>query len=177
MRLFFALTFDESTKNDLLTYQDLVRHHGMLGHNTRKQNFHLTLAFIGECTENEKQMLIDILHQLTSDCSSLRIDHLGSFKQKRSQLVWLGMADNRSLMRLKKELNNALSAQGFDTESRRFVPHITLFRHASGGKQLANIHIKPRQICVYSIALMESLYRDNKLVYQVLDERVQDPYR
>ncbi|MGP8304955.1 RNA 2',3'-cyclic phosphodiesterase [Vibrio sp. YIC-376] len=173
MRLFFALTFDDSTKNDLAAYQDLVRKNGMEGHNTRKENFHLTLTFIGECTEQEKQTLIDILHQLKSGCDTLRIDRLGSFHQKRSHLLWMGLANNRALMRLQSELKTALLMQNFVTESRSFIPHITLFRHVSDGTQLKSIHITPRNIHVYSIALMESMYRENKLVYQVLDEVIQ----
>ncbi len=173
MRLFFALTFDEATKNDLVFYQDLVRAKGMEGHNTRKENFHLTLGFLGECSEQEKQTLTDVLHQLEFGCDSLRIDRLGSFNQKRSHILWLGMAHNRPLMRLKKALDAALLTQNFVVESRNFIPHITLFRHVSGGELIKQIHIKPREINVYSIALMESMYRDNMLVYQVIDEVVQ----
>ncbi len=173
MRLFFALTFDDATKNELVFYQDLVRANDMKGHNTRKENFHITLGFIGECTENEKQTLVTILYQLKTSCDSLRIDRLGSFNQKRSHLLWLGMAQNRPLMRLKRELDAKLVAKNFIVESRNFIPHITLFRHVSGGEQIKSLHIKPREINVYSIALMESMYRDNKLVYQVIDEVVQ----
>ncbi len=173
MWLFFALTFDDATKNDLVYYQDLVRANDMEGHNTRKENFHLTLSFIGECSVEEKQTLMEILHQLESGCESLLLDHLGSFHQKRSQLLWLGIANNRSLMRVKRELNTALLTQNFVVESRNFIPHITLFRHVSGGEPVKNIHISPKQVRVHSIALMESMYRENRLVYNVLDEVVQ----
>ncbi|UUM32626.1 RNA 2',3'-cyclic phosphodiesterase [Vibrio japonicus] len=173
MRLFFALTFDNKAKSDLMTYQNLLRVHGMDGRVTPKQNLHITLAFIGECTENQKQTLIDILRQLKSGCGSLRIDHLGSFRQKRSRLVWLGMANNRALTRLQKELVTALIEQGFSTESKAYIPHITIVRRVPGNPQLKDIHIKPRQISVYSIALMESVYQENRLVYQVIDEVIQ----
>ncbi|MEX3073263.1 RNA 2',3'-cyclic phosphodiesterase [Vibrio alginolyticus] len=173
MRLFFALTFNDATKQDFARYQELVRSYGLEGHNTRTQNFHITLAFIGECTEKEKQTLINLLHQLKSECGSLRIHRLGSFRQKRSKLLWLGIEHNHALTQLKEELDTALLTQNFVVESRDFIPHITLFRHVSGGSQVRDIHITPRQISVYSIALMESSYRESKLVYQVLDEIVQ----
>ncbi len=173
MRLFFALTFDDATKIELVKYQDMVRANGLEGHNTRKQNFHLTLAFMGECTESEKQTLMDILRQLKPDCDSICIDRLGSFRQKRNQLFWLGIANNRILTRLKADLDNALLTHNFIVESRNFIPHITLSRHVSNHEQLKNIRINPRQISVHSVALMESMYRENKLVYQVVDEVVQ----
>ncbi len=173
MRLFFALTFDDATKHDVITCQNAIRAHGVEGRITPKQNLHITLAFVGECTENQKQTLIEILHQLNPSCITLHTDRLGSFRQKRSRLIWLGIANNRALIRLQKELTIELIEQGFSTESRPYKPHITLLRHVSGNPQLKNIHVKPKQLDVYSIALMESVYRESKLIYQVLDELVQ----
>lgn len=173
MRLFFSLTFDNATKRDLATYQELLCAHGYNGRNTRQDNLHLTLAFIGECTDEHQQKLIDILHQLHSGCDTLRIDRLGSFRQKRNHLIWLGFANNRALMRVQRELSSALKAKNFPSESKNYTPHITLLRHAIGHASLKDIHIKPRNIHVHSIALMESVYRENKLVYHVVDEIVQ----
>ncbi|MDV6250375.1 RNA 2',3'-cyclic phosphodiesterase [Vibrio sp. EA2] len=173
MKLFFALTFNDDTKRKLKTYQNLLRSHGINGRQIRMENLHLTLAFIGESTQSQKQKLVDILHQLNSRCDRLRIDHLGSFQQKRSRLIWMGIAHNRALMRLEKELSYALKAQGFPTESKKYTPHITLFRHVTGDTHLKNVQVKPQHVDVYSLALMESVYVDNKLVYRVVDEVVQ----
>ncbi|MBR9787468.1 MAG: RNA 2',3'-cyclic phosphodiesterase [Vibrionaceae bacterium] len=173
MRLFFALTFDDGTKHELMTYQNLLRSRGIIGRHTRTPNLHLTLAFVGDSTEAHKQKLMNILRHLKSGCNSLRIDHLGTFHQKRSRLIWMGIASNRALMRLQKELNTALKEQGFATESKKYTPHITLFRHVTGDTHLKHVYIKPKDINVYSIALMESMYVNNKLVYRVIDEVVQ----
>ncbi|MEI8597081.1 2'-5' RNA ligase family protein [Vibrio sp. M60_M31a] len=48
MRLFFALTFDDDTKRNLMTYQKSLRSRGINGRHTRTANLHLTLAFVGE---------------------------------------------------------------------------------------------------------------------------------
>ncbi len=172
MRFFFALTFDDDTKRKLMAYQNLLRSHGIKGRHTRTANLHLTLAFIGESAEEHKQKLINILHQLKSECDALRIDHLGVFHQKRSRLIWMGITSNHALMSLQRELNTALKAQGFATESRKYTPHITLFRHVTGDIQIKNVGVKPQHIDVYSIALMESIHINNKLTYRVVDEVV-----
>ncbi|WP_319534256.1 RNA 2',3'-cyclic phosphodiesterase [uncultured Vibrio sp.] len=173
MKLFFALTFDDDTKRELMTYQNLLRSHGINGRQIRTENLHLTLAFVGESTPTQKQKLVDILRQLNSGCARLRIDHFGAFNQKRSRLIWMGIANNRALMRLQKKLSSDLKAQGFPTESKKYTPHITLFRHVTGDTHLKHVHVKPQHIDVYSIALMDSVYVDNKLVYQVVDEVIQ----
>lgn len=173
MRLFFALTFGDEAKRELMTYQTLLRSRGINGRHTRTANLHLTLAFVGEATQEQKQQLIRILRQLKSGCDSLRIDHLGAFNQKRSRLIWMGIANNRALMRLQSQLSDALKAHGFPTESKKYTPHITLFRHVTGETYLKTVHVKPQHIDVYSIALMESVYVDNKLTYRVVDEKFQ----
>ena len=173
MRLFFALTFGDEAKRELMTYQTLLRSRGINGRHTRTANLHLTLAFVGEATQEQKQQLIRILRQLKSGCDSLRIDHLGAFNQKRSWLIWMGIANNRALMRLQKELSSALKAQGFAIEAKKYTPHITLFRHVTGDTHLKDVYVKPQHMDIYSIALMESVYVDNKLVYRVVDEVVQ----
>ena len=173
MRLFFALTFGDEAKRELMTYQNVLRSHGINGRQIRMDNLHLTLAFVGDSTQEHKQTLTTLLRQLKSRCESLRIDHLGSFHQKRSRLIWMGIANNRALMRLQRELSSALKTQGFSTEAKKYTPHITLFRHVAGDAHLKDVYVKPQHMDVYSIALMESVYVDNKLVYRVVDEVVQ----
>ncbi|WP_240537382.1 2'-5' RNA ligase family protein [Vibrio sp. CUB2] len=87
MRLFFALTFDQRSKSLLRQIQDRLQQQGIAGRYTCEDNFHITLAFIGESTEEETQRLIDILHQLSCRCEQITVDHLGSFRQSGRQLA------------------------------------------------------------------------------------------
>ncbi|MEF1303914.1 2'-5' RNA ligase family protein, partial [Vibrio owensii] len=65
MRLFFALTFDQRSKSQLKQIQDKLQQQGIEGRYTYEDNFHITLAFLGESTEEQTQRLIEILHQLS----------------------------------------------------------------------------------------------------------------
>ncbi|MGR5131663.1 RNA 2',3'-cyclic phosphodiesterase [Vibrio alfacsensis] len=170
MRLFFALTFDTATKSDLKRNQNVLRKHTIKGRFTHEENFHVTLAFIGESTQEQKRILIKTLHQLDGRCPSLFINCFGSFRQNGSKLVWLGVKESLELTRLQSDLIHKLGEQGISTESRKYLPHITLARHVESPSLLQDIPIKPRWLPIYSIALMESKFVENKLMYQVLDE-------
>lgn len=169
MKLFFALTFDSLTKQNLLTYQNRLREHAITGCYLAPRNFHMTLAFIGESTEPQKDTLRTILQQLKSACPSLVIDHFGSFYQHGEPLIWLGINPSHSLMTLHAELNKKLKVQGFRTEH-QYIPHITLIRHADGDLTPAAIPINPLSVRVASVALMESQCVDHDRVYHVVDE-------
>ncbi|MHA2713145.1 RNA 2',3'-cyclic phosphodiesterase [Vibrio owensii] len=172
MRLFFALTFDQRSKSQLKQIQDKLQQQEIAGRYTCEDNFHITLAFIGESTEKETQRLIDILHQLSSRCEQITVDHLGSFRQSGRQLAWLGIKDNLAVTTLQNELIEALELHGFVTESRDYVPHITLARHVDKQAPLDAVEISPLPLPIYSIALMESKTVDGKLVYHALEDVV-----
>ncbi len=170
MRFFFALTFNDKAKRYLMDYQKKLRKHAIKGRNTRGQNLHVTLAFIGESSQEQKNKLIEILHQLTPDCDHLVVDRLGSFCQKSGRLVWMGISKTQELMELHSNLQKKLTESSFVTESQKYLPHITLARHIYGNIKLEKIHIDPYLIDVRSIALLESKFIDGRLVYQIIDE-------
>ena len=172
MRLFFALEFDKSSKSQLKQIQYKLQQHEIVGRYTYEDNFHITLAFIGESTEEEAQRLTDVLHQLKSRCEQISVDHLGSFRQSGRQLAWLGIKDNLAVTTLQNELIEALEQHGFVTESRDYVPHITLARHVDKQAPLDAVEISPLPLPIYSIALMESKTVDGKLIYHALEEVV-----
>ena len=48
MRLFYAILLSEEMKQALVGAQDFLRAQGIQGNYTRRENLHLTLAFLGE---------------------------------------------------------------------------------------------------------------------------------
>ncbi|MGR2665960.1 RNA 2',3'-cyclic phosphodiesterase [Vibrio campbellii] len=170
MRLFFALTFDKKSKSKLKQIQEKLKQHGIVGRYTRKENFHITLAFIGESTQEEFEQLTKILHNLKSSCKHITVDHLGSFHQSGRQLAWLGIEDNHAVTNLQNELIEALGQDGFATESRHYVPHITLARHIDKQAPLDDVKLSPLPLPIDAIALMESKTVEGKLIYRAIAE-------
>ena len=54
MRLFIAIQFPERIKNALAYLQQDMKDCGMKGNYTKEENFHLTLAFIGEYSDTAR---------------------------------------------------------------------------------------------------------------------------
>ena len=48
MRLFIAILFEENIINALTHFQDNLKAKGVKGNFSRRENLHITLAFIGE---------------------------------------------------------------------------------------------------------------------------------
>ena len=48
MRLFIAILFEEKIINALTQFQDNLKAKGVKGNYSRRENLHITLAFIGE---------------------------------------------------------------------------------------------------------------------------------
>jgi 2'-5' RNA ligase len=93
---------------------------------------HLTLAFLGEVTQNfirsAEQALAPVA--ASAQCFDARLSGLGAFPSAhRARVFWVGMDQGRDeLCRLQASIVQALVPVGFVPESRKFSPHLTLGR-------------------------------------------------
>ncbi|MDU4600300.1 MAG: RNA 2',3'-cyclic phosphodiesterase, partial [Clostridium sporogenes] len=100
MRVFYAVTFQEETKEKLIEYKNLVSNNSVKGRFTNKNNLHLTLEFIGEVDEKELSSLTNILYKLKNPPKELITSHIGSFKRRDKDIIWLGIEENKELITL-----------------------------------------------------------------------------
>ncbi len=128
MRVFYAVTFQEETKEKLIEYKNLVSNNSVKGRFTNKNNFHLTLEFIGEVDEKELSLLTNILYKLQNPPKELITSYIGSFKRRDKDIIWLGIEENKELITLQRNLRNLLINNGFKIENRKYKPHITIGR-------------------------------------------------
>jgi 2'-5' RNA ligase len=99
---------------------------------TRREQFHLTLRFLGNV---ESACVADLLSRLRDACHhfkplSLQAAGLGSFPEKRfPRVLWVGLQDATNQMPLLYEaVRNAVSAFTSQPAEREFSAHITLAR-------------------------------------------------
>ncbi|SHJ76166.1 RNA 2',3'-cyclic phosphodiesterase [Paramaledivibacter caminithermalis] len=170
MRVFYAVTFHKETKERLFEYRNMVVKHSIKGRFTSLNNFHLTLEFIGKVNSKELSLLVDILYKLKHPPKQLIISHIGSFKRKNKEIIWLGIDKNWELIRLQKELRNLLMKNEFEIDNRSYRPHITIGRQIVRKDSIKEIIVNPIQVPIRSIALMESKRVGEKLVYEPLKE-------
>jgi RNA 2',3'-cyclic 3'-phosphodiesterase len=104
---------------------------------TERDNFHITLTFIGEVDEATADDIDEALSVIRSEKFSLRLKGTGSFAQgKYPKILWMGVEQNEVLHRLKEKIDRALMVANVPFEKRKYTPHVTLarFKNPEEGK-------------------------------------------
>lgn len=159
-RLFFALWPDDATRDALTSLQMRIS-----GRRMRRENLHLTLAFLGEQAEAAVGTLTGILNDLPGTGLPLELDRLGYFPRQR--IVWAGTHHAPdALLALHRQLAAALQQAGihFDAD-RSFMPHVTLARNA---EQPEDVPFAPISWKADRIVLAESTICPEGAFYEVL---------
>lgn len=130
MRTFIGIDFDIKVKNEIKAIQSIVRENSHKGRFKYMGNFHLTLKFLGEISENQVNVINEVLEKSAQEVERFRltIEKLGFFGGKEEiRTLWLGLGgDLESLNALYSKIEEGLGARGFDKEKRPYTPHITI---------------------------------------------------
>ncbi len=100
------------------------------------ENFHVTLAFLGDVTSRQLDPLVEQLDQITGTPFALAIDEVGYFP--RPGILWVGPGETpQPLDRLARDVQTAARRAGLQIEKRAFRPHITLARRCDSPPPLS----------------------------------------
>ena len=174
MRVFIAVRFSDETKNHLDEARNIIEANCKRGNFTRKENYHLTLKFIGEVEPDE---IDDIARSMSFTASktkafSFNLSKIGYFARPTSLIPWVGVEDRGNLNRLVMNLERGLEKHGYRKERRSFSPHITLGREvvlkAEKKGFWESIPFESETVEVSEIVLMESVRVGAKLIYKPL---------
>jgi len=91
-------------------------------------NFHLTLRFIGEITEDVAADVDEALTRVKAPRFSLQLAGAGVFGGNKPRALWIGVERSPELVRLHDRIEQALVRTGLEPEARKFTPHVTLAR-------------------------------------------------
>ena len=129
VRLFFALWPEPGLQASFYAVgQKLYRRCG--GSRTRRENIHLTLAFLGAVEADQMQCITGVADQIALPAFDISFNRLGWWH--RNQVAWAAADETpRPLIDLVKQLQLGLSAEGFKFDERRFQAHVTLLRKAN----------------------------------------------
>ena len=97
----------------------------------KKENFHLTLKFLGEVEETLLPDITDELALIAKQFSpfSLTIRGNGGFPSvQKAKVLWIGCSVPESLHEMHRQIEENLLQFGFEKEKREFKPHLTLGR-------------------------------------------------
>jgi 2'-5' RNA ligase len=127
-RLFFALWPDAAARGHLGRWADHL-HRGCGGRLTRRDQLHVTLAFLGSVPREQLPQLHALAQERSVPGFTLCFDAPGYWP--RRQLVWAAPRDvPEGLAALADGLAGGLRAAGFAIEARPYFPHVTLIRDA-----------------------------------------------
>ena len=159
MRLFAAITLDGSVRKKLARYAELLRYAKVRGNFTAPENYHITLAFIGETD------LVDIAVRTIDGIDAIpfevSIDAFGRF----GNIDWIGPSVCDELVSLSRLTCNRLRCAGFDIEKREPKPHVTLIRKAIHPRGFVPPAVDPVGFTASSITLMRSDFTPNGVKY------------
>lgn len=171
MRTFIAIELEEDVKEYLAEVQKEVRLLCRKGKDTPKENFHLTLHFLGEVEEGDLAYLQEALYETArrNRPFSLTLERIGFFPKGKQGILWAGLEKSSALQRLFSTLEKSLEQQGFARERKGLSPHITLGREVEPQRSFLDVQkqvsVEPKRFAVRSISLMESVRRGSRLVY------------
>ena len=122
----------EELKAKISGIQDKLKTAGVDASWTRQEGMHLTLKFLGETDDKRIPEIEKALNMAVDGIAPflLSVSGTGVFPDmRRPRVVWIGLnEDGSNLIRLQKGVEEELRKIGFQSEDRRFTPHITLGR-------------------------------------------------
>lgn len=132
MRIFVAAELPQELYEALCQTSAQVRD-AMDGRYVPPENFHVTLAFLGEVPS---ALVDDVAGAVEEACVvhapfSTTLGGLGTFGRGRNVMLWQGFAqDDVAWQALAKDVRGHLTSAGFAIDAKRFLPHVTLMRRA-----------------------------------------------
>lgn len=142
MRLFIAVNINQHSKKFIEKKVELLKNEykGRFKW-TKKENWHLTLKFIGEASAEEKDELIQALKKIDfkEQNQYVQFNKLGAFPDlKKAEVLYLALKRGRNLLEsLHDKVERELLEYGFEADERAYIPHLTLGRSGSKPVQIS----------------------------------------
>lgn len=167
MRAFYGIVFNEDTKNKIYSIQDEVNKVASRGKYVPKENFHITLKFLGDIENNEFEDYCDLLDRAVSGFNAFNIvtQGIGEFSKGNQIMPYIGIKESKALIAMNKNIQQMVN-RSYAMRFENFTPHITLARQVETKLKVSSIEINNFDIEVNKIALFESKNVNKKLIYE-----------
>jgi 2'-5' RNA ligase len=133
IRAFFAVPLSEQAEDQLFEYSSRLE--PQLSRQPVRwigpENYHITLAFLGDIQDTEVSKLKMIAQQVADEhfAAELQLSQLGWLPSSHKPKVLVVEPEQQiALMKLQADLARQLRDKGYAVENRRYRPHVTLAR-------------------------------------------------
>lgn len=131
MRLFVAVDLPGELKQFVGARLAEIRHRLPKARWVAAENFHLTLAFLGEVEEKLVEPVREALARLAGKAapSAARLERAGCFPENgAARVAWIGLAPGAALGELAERVRAALAGTGVSPDTKPFRAHVTAAR-------------------------------------------------
>lgn len=132
MRSFIALELPALLREDVAALARQLKT-SVRGRFVPRENYHVTIAFLGDVIERELADAMLALDEAASRFAPVELapDGLGKFGRANDATLWLGFTQDPKLMELAAFVREGLDDAGVNYDSKPFVPHLTIARRAA----------------------------------------------
>lgn len=124
LRCFIAIELPLSMRDGIAQIEESLHIPGL--RLVRPDLCHITLKFLGDVPVHKIEKICKALQSFQVDPFDVKVRGMGAFPGRSIRVVWLGLeGDFTDLFR---NVEDALGPLGFERETRKFSPHITLGR-------------------------------------------------
>lgn len=183
IRAFLAVELPGEVREALVELTKALSAAGLRGVRlVRPEGVHLTLKFLGDIDEDRIIPISDAVSRVAATHGDLvlELSDVGAFpNDTRPRVLWIGLAgETGPLLRLQKEIDEALATLGFERERRSFTPHLTVARVSDGTSPIDRVSAvetlnattlrRDARIPVKSVSLIRSIFRPGGAEYERL---------
>ena len=147
----------------------------------RPEGVHLTLKFLGNVPRSDTPTVASAISSVVGQFRPITVE-IGGFGaypgDHAPRVLWAGISGADELVRLRGDIEESMTSQGFAADSRRWSPHLTLGRIRDGTskrdrqmawKALSNLEPISQKTTVSSVSLVASRLTPKGAVYSTLE--------
>lgn len=161
MRSFIAVSLDDSLKQLIDRACQCLHEHSKEAryHWSPWVNFHITVCFLGDITDQQRQTLTDYVRKTVHFLTpfTLKLGRLMLFPKQHPRILAVSVKPKKEIMHLVKAIDKAAFQAGIRLETEPYLPHITIARLQQGDYPSINgIDIPHSEILVDRVILFRS---------------------
>ena len=139
MRAFLAVELSDAARTALARLQQQLAATGADVKWTEEENLHITMRFLREITEEQRQGIEAVLRGVATQTNTMpvQLTGLGAFPSMSSpRVLWVGIgAGQEALTKIAEEIERGIVALGLPKADHPFSAHVTLGRVRSSRRR------------------------------------------
>ncbi|MCP1125596.1 RNA 2',3'-cyclic phosphodiesterase [Bacillus sp. AFS018417] len=171
---FIAVKLPNEIKNALAEWKETIEEAALFRSWVHKEDYHITLSFLGSAEETQLEKLKQDLQQLAKISRfSLTLQGCHTFGRKEQPRVfWVGVEEERALFDLQKQVYTICEQNGFQLETRPYHPHITIARKWKGEEKFdeKQLSVVPRRTFEVETVTLYETHVDQVPKYEAIHE-------